>query len=142
MYLCANALVLTYLAKSTYVRTTRGRWTLMVLPVVPQDAACLAGACHAFCHLNKPLQHVLVRRCAILTFFAKSTYVRTTRGRWTLMVLQIVPQDAACLAGACHAFFHLNKPLQHVLVRRCANFDIFHFSQNPHMSARLGVGGF
>ena len=71
MYLCADALVLTYLAKSTYVRTTRGRWNLMVLPVVPQDAACLAGACHAFCHLNKPLQHVLVRRCANFDIFRK-----------------------------------------------------------------------
>ena len=97
----------------------------MVLQFVPQDAACLAVACHAFWHLNKPLQHVLVRRCAVIDIPAKYTYVRTTRRRWTLMVLQIVSQDAACLAGTCHAFCHLNNPLQHVLVRRCAVFDIF-----------------
>ena len=38
----------------------------MVLQIVPQDAACLAGTCHAFCHLNNPLQHVLVRRFAVV----------------------------------------------------------------------------
>ena len=41
------------------------------------------------------------------------------------MVLQGVSQDTTCLAGTCHAFCHLNNPLQHVLVRRCAVFDIF-----------------
>ena len=66
MYLSADALILTFFAKSCHafyhlihVRTTRGRWTLMVLQIVPQG--CLAGACHAFCHLNKPLQHVLAQ---------------------------------------------------------------------------------